>query len=234
MRMNRRQNIAKRQNLFLLLTINQQTLYKSIMLDLRLFAGNSFFYPIKDSTYLCFKTLEKEDKEKFVEGFKKLSPKTVYHRFFGFMKELTQKQIEELLDVDKQDHVAWAAFDIVDDDTIGIGVGRFRRSEIHSNEAELALTVIDEYQDKGVGTVLLGIMYYLASKLGIDIFTGIILADNNRLIKRFKELGANMTRIGHEYEMRLPVFKNFDNIPKSNYTRILLPVLNFLEENKFC
>jgi len=204
------------------------------MLDLRVFGGNSFFYPSKDNTYLCFKVLEHEDRDKFIEGFKKLSRKTVYHRFFGFMKELSKQQIDDLLNTDEKNHVAWAAFDIVDDDTIGIGVGRFRRSKDNPSEAELALTVIDEYQDKGVGTILLAIMYYLASILEIDILTGIIMSDNSKLIRRFKELDAEMTRVGTEYEMRLPIYKNFDDIPKTRYSRILMPVLQFLKDNDFC
>lgn len=204
------------------------------MLDLTIFAGSSFFYPIRDNTYLCFKALEKVDREKFLDGFRKLSRKTVYHRFFGFMKELTEEQIEDLLNTDKKDHVAWAAFDIVDDDAIGIGVGRFRRSTVNPLEAELALTVIDEYQDKGVGTVLLAIMYYLGIKLDIEVFTGVMLSDNSKLIRRFKELGAEMIRIGTEYEMRLPIFKNINDIPKTKYSRVVKPVLEFLKENDFC
>jgi GNAT superfamily N-acetyltransferase len=204
------------------------------MLDLTIFAGNSFFYPIRDNTYLCFKALEKADREKFLDGFKKLSRKTVYHRFFGFMKELTEEQIEDLLNTDKKDHVAWVAFDIVNDDAIGIGVGRFRRSTSKPQEAELALTVIDEYQDKGVGTVLLAIMYFLGIKLDIEVFTGVLLSDNSKLIRRFKELGAEMIRMGTEYEMRLPVFKNINDIPKTKYSRIVKPVLEFLKENDFC
>ena len=43
-----------------------------------------------------------------------------------------------------------------------------------------------------------------------------------------------MTRIGSEYEMRLPVHENFDDIPKTRYSRILKPVLAFLKENEFC
>ena len=204
------------------------------MLDLRVFGGNSFFYPAKDNTYLCFKVLEHADRDKFIEGFKKLSRKSVYHRFFGFMKELSPRQIDDLLNTDEKNHVAWAAFDIVDDDTIGIGVGRFRRSIDNPSEAELALTVIDEYQEKGVGTILLAIMYYLASILEIDILTGIIMFDNSKLIRRFKELGAEMKRVGPEYEMRLPIFKNFDDIPKTRYSRILRPILQFLKDNDFC
>jgi GNAT superfamily N-acetyltransferase len=204
------------------------------MLDLKIFAGSSFFYPISDNTYLCFKALEHSDREKFLDGFKKLSRKSVYHRFFGFMKELSEQQIEDLLNTDKKDHVAWVAFDIVNDDAIGIGVGRFKRSCSNPQEAELALTVIDEYQDKGVGTVLLAIMYYLGMKLNIEVFTGVILSDNSKLIRRFKELGAEMIRKGTEYEMRLPIFKNFGDIPKTKYSRIVKPVLEFLKENDFC
>lgn len=204
------------------------------MLDLKLFAGNSFFYPIRDNTYLCFKVLEPSDREKIVDGFKKLSRKSVYHRFFGFMKELAGQQLEDLLNTDKKDHVAWTAFDIVEDEAIGIGIGRFKRSESNPEEAELALTVIDEYQDKGVGTVLLAVMYYLGIKLDITTFTGVILADNSKLIRRFKDLGAQLTRAGSEYEMRLPVFKKLEDIPKTKYSRVLLPVLQFLKENDFC
>ena len=61
------------------------------MLDLKVFTGNSFFYPAKDNTYVCFKALEKRDREKFIDGFNKLSKASVYHRFFGFLKELTDK-----------------------------------------------------------------------------------------------------------------------------------------------
>lgn len=204
------------------------------MLDLRVFAGNSFFYPIKDNTYICFKTLGKDDREKFIAAFKRLSQKTVYQRFFGFMKELTDKQVEDFLNTDKKDHLAWAAFDLIGDDTIGIGVGRFKRSEINPNEAELALTVLDEYQDKGIGSVLLAIMYYLASILEINILTGIILSDNFMLIRRFKELGAKMDRIGNEYEMRLPIYKDFDALPNTKYSRIIKTILQFLKENDFC
>ena len=79
------------------------------MLDLRVFGGNSFFYPAKDNTYLCFKVLEHEDRDKFIEGFKKLSRTTVYHRFFGFMKELSKQHIDDLLNTDEKNHVAWAS-----------------------------------------------------------------------------------------------------------------------------
>lgn len=204
------------------------------MLDLRLFGGNSFFYPGKGNTYFCFKTLEKGDRQLFIEGFKKLSAKSVRHRFFGFMKELSEEQLKDFLNTDNRDHVAWAAFDIVGDEIIGVGVGRFKRSKINSREAELALTVIDEYQDKGVGSILLGIMYYLAIKLDVDDFTGIIMSENTKLIGRFKELGAQMTRIGSEYEMRLPVIKDFEALPNTSYASVLKPVLLFLKENNFC
>lgn len=204
------------------------------MLDLNLFGGNSFFYPVKGNNYVCFKTLDKSDRQRFIDGFNRLSAKSVYHRFFGFMKELSEKQLEELLNTDKKDHVAWAAFDIIGEDVFGIGVGRFKRNEKNRNEAELALTVIDEYQERGVGTALLAIMYYLGSKLDINTFTGIIMSDNAKLIMRFKELGAVMTRIGSEYEMRLPVYVNFDDIPKTRYSRVIRPILTFLEDNEFC
>lgn len=203
------------------------------MLDFKVFTDNSFFYPVKDNTYLCFKALGKDDREKFIEGFSKLSRKTIYKRFFGFMKELTNKQIADFLDTDKKDHIAWVAFDFADDDSIGVGVGRFKRSKTNPKEAEMALTVIDEYQGKGVGAVLLAILYYLASKSGIDTLTGIILPVNAKLIRRFRDLGATIIRVRNEYEMTLPIFKDFDKIPNNRYSSIIKTILHFLKENDF-
>lgn len=203
------------------------------MLDFKIFTDNSFFYPVKDNTYLCFKTLGKDDREKFIEGFSKLSQKTIYKRFFGFMKELTNKQIADFLDTDKKDHIAWVAFDFVGDEAIGVGVGRFKRSKTNPKEAEMALTVIDEYQGKGAGAVLLAILYYLASKSGIDTLTGIILPVNAKLIRRFRDLGATIIRVRNEYEMTLPIFKDFDKIPNSRYSSIIKTILHFLKENDF-
>ena len=202
--------------------------------DSDLFGGNSFFYPTKNSTYICYKTLEKGDRSKLIEGFKRLSAKSVYHRFFGIMKELSEKQLDGFLSMDNKDHIAWAAFDIIDEENIGVGVGRFKRSKLQPKEAEIALTVIDDYQNQGVGTTLLAILYFLAPKLGIEVFTGIIMADNARLISRFNELGAKMTRSGSEYEMRLPIKSSTDGLPNTKYANALKPTLVFLEENNFC
>lgn len=203
------------------------------MLDLTLFTDNSFFYPVKDNTYLCFKTLGKDDREKFVEGFSKLSQKSIYKRFFGFLKKLTDEQIDGFLNTDKKDHIAWAAWDFVGDEIFGVGVGRFKRSLTNPKEAEMALTVIDEYQGKGVGAVLLAILYYLAGKSDTEILTGIILPDNVKLIRRFRELGATIIWAGSEYEMTLPVFKDFDKIPDNPYSRVIKSILHFLQENNF-
>lgn len=204
------------------------------MLDLRLFAGNTFFYPTTDNLYLSYKSIGKSDRANLIDGFNRLSPTSVYHRFFGFLSELSENQLDKLLSIDNKTHVAWAAFDIVNEKPLGVGVGRFRRPDIRATEAELALTVVDDYQGKGIGTVLLGIMYSLAIKLQIETFTGIIMSENDKLIRRFYQLGAQFTRNGSEYEMRLPVFQNFNDIPNSAYKHALIPILEFLQENDFC
>ena len=202
--------------------------------DSTLFGGNSFFYPSKNDTYICYKTLVKEDRQKLIEGFNRLSAKSVYHRFFGIMKELSKKQLDGFLSMDNIDHIAWAAFDIIDEENVGVGVGRFKRSKRYPKEAEIALTVIDDYQNLGVGTTLLAILYFLAPKFGIEVFTGIIMADNAKLIHRFKALGAEMKRSGSEYNMRLPVVKSIHHLPNTKYAQTIKHALEFLRVNNFC
>ncbi len=193
----------------------------------------SFYYPMKDGTVVYFKPLEKSDREKVIDGFKKLSAQTIYKRFFGYLKELSDDQLDKLLDTNSRDHIAWGAFDFKGDEPFGIGVGRFWRSAEHPNEAELALTVIDDYQGKGVGTVLLCTLYCLASMMDIDMFTGNILSDNMDVIRRFSELGAELKLRDSEYLMRLPVHKNPEQLPDTKYANLMKTVSKLIKEKKW-
>ena len=192
----------------------------------------SFYYPLRDGQVVWFKPLERSDREKVIEGFHRLSEQSVYNRFFGYLKELSDEQLDKLLDTNSYDHVAWGAFDFKGDEPFGIGVGRFWRSAERPNEAELALTVIDEYQGKGVGTVLLCILFCIAGKIGIDTFTGIILAENRNLVRRFSDLGAKLTLKGSEYVMRLPVYLSPDELPDTLYANILKNVSKIIKERR--
>ena len=54
-----------------------------------------------------------KDREELLTAFHEASPETIYQRFFVPLQDLSEEQINYLIDVDQQKHVAWALFRIV-------------------------------------------------------------------------------------------------------------------------
>jgi acetyltransferase len=198
------------------------------------FGGNAFIYAGKDGAQFCFKAVDESDRDRILAGFKQLSPQSVYNRFFEHLKELSPQHIQELIAADQHDHVVWGAFDIEDSELSGAGIARYKREPSKSDHAELAITVVDAYQDQGVGTILLAILYAIARRSGIRSFTGIALSNNWRMINRFIKIGSTVTRSGSEYHMLIPVYSSLDDMPKNQYAQLLKGIVHDLEDQGIC
>ncbi len=183
-----------------------------------------------DGTLFQFKPVEPPDKEQILKGFEKLSEKTVYTRFFSFLKELSEKQLNELTHADQKKNVVWGCFIESGGKRTGIGIGRYCICQEKKNRAEMAITVIDQYQGKGVGTILLAILYYMAACAGLKYLTGYILVENWRFAVRFLKLGATIKRSGSEYEIKLPVYTDFKQFPKNHYSKLFTGILETLKK----
>jgi GNAT superfamily N-acetyltransferase len=73
----------------------------------------------------------------------------------------------------------------------GIGVARFVRSPSEPTSAEVAVTVIDEWQGRGLGTVLLEVIGARARREGIATFTALMLATNHQMIEVLEGVGRS-------------------------------------------
>ena len=199
-----------------------------------LLTGKAFLYPARDHHLFYFKILTKEDREEIQRGFTKLSKSSVYNRFFSYLKELSEDQLERFTNIDQINQVAWVVMDAQQKDRPGVGVGRYVRSEEDPREAEFALTVIDDYQNKGIGTILLAIIYYIASNSDIAFFTGTALVNNLSLVLRLKALGATITRNKNEYSIKLPVYRDVVQLPDTRYASIVREMICYLKGHHLC
>ena len=71
----------------------------------------------------------------------------------------------------------------------GIGVARYVGSSERPDTAEVAVTVIDDWQGRGLGTLLLEVISARAREEGITIFTALMLATNNEMMDLLTALG---------------------------------------------
>jgi nucleotide-binding universal stress UspA family protein/RimJ/RimL family protein N-acetyltransferase len=155
---------------------------------------------LRDGTHVQIRPLGPGDRDALAAGFERLSPESRYLRFFGPVPRLTEAQLRYLTDVDHHDHEALIA---VDPDTgDGVGVARFVRTD--ARVAEPAIAVIDDWQGRGVGGVLLDQLADRAREEGIATFAAPVLAHNEAAIAALRRLGeTRVERQGHEIELHI-------------------------------
>ena len=69
-----------------------------------------------------------------------------------------------------------------------IGVGRYFRLQDRTR-AEVAFAVLDEYQGRGIATLLLEHLRRIANPSGIEEFTAEVMASNRHMLDVFRDSG---------------------------------------------
>lgn len=133
---------------------------------------------LTDGTVVTLRPFRPGDRRLLVAGFARMSPESRYRRFLTPVPRLTDSMLAFLTSVDGPDHRAWGA--VVDEPggEVGAGVVRWVRTRADQRVADLAVTVIDDYQGRGLGGLLLDAAVLDAFAFGVDRFEGTVLADN--------------------------------------------------------
>lgn len=154
---------------------------------------------------LVLRALTPDDRTHLERGWTLLSAESRFFRFHSRQMRLTDSMLDYLTAPDQVDHVAVGALCRTDGGELGVGVGRYVRQQEDPQRAEVAFTVIDAYQRKGVGTLLFATLMRLAERNGIDCFTLSMHAMRSSLIAQLRGLGATVRAHSHGiFEMELP------------------------------
>ncbi len=141
---------------------------------------------LRDGSPVSVRPIRRSDAPALRAGFERLSEESRYRRFLSPIQELSDPMLRYLTEVDHHDHEALIA--LVADGTL-VGVARSVRSATDPEVAEAAVTVADDWQGRGLGTVLLGLLADRAHDEGIRRFTALMLATNRDMLDLFEKLG---------------------------------------------
>jgi len=147
---------------------------------------------LRDGTTVTIRFLGRDDRGAFRDAFRRTSARTRYLRFMGAVGDLDDKTLDYLTNVDQKDHVAIVATMPSPDmkSERGIGVARFIRTKDAPDVAEVAVTVADEMQSKGVGGALARTLERLARARGIRAFRADVLGSNETMRAILDHAGA--------------------------------------------
>lgn len=141
---------------------------------------------LRDGSAVVVRPIRDDDKGALEAGFARLSEQSRYQRFMTAINELSASELRYLTEVDHHDHEALIAFGRESGEPVG--VARFVRLE-DPTSAEAAVTVVDEWQGRGVGTALCGLLADRARAEGIERFTALLLAGNDQMLDVLAALG---------------------------------------------
>lgn len=184
---------------------------------------------LRDGAEVVLQPLRPDDREAFLTAFKQLSPRSRQMRFLHSLGQMPPALLDRLMAVDGQDHVAWTARNRADGQ--GLGVARFIRAGPGASEAEMAVTIADEAQGHGLGSVLLGIIMRSAAAHDVNAFTGLVLADNVKMRHLIADLGGHFDFSGSDaLAFRMPVPDTAEGLPGTPTGRVVAALYRALPD----
>ena len=144
---------------------------------------------LTDGSKVHLRPIAPEDEPLLHEAVAAMSERTVYFRFFSPLKRMSDALAHRLAVVDYNDRFAIVATTHKPGDKERIvGVARYDRAA-HTDMAEVAVAVIDEFQRRGLGGVLLAELARVARTHGIRSFQLIVLPENREMLGLLRKMG---------------------------------------------
>jgi len=132
-----------------------------------------------------------DDREELLAAVHRASTETLYHRFFAVKREFSKEEAHFFLDIDFVNHVALVAEAVEGGRPVIVGGCRYVMVE--PGRAEVAFSVIDAYQKRGLGTALMRHIAAIGREAGLKELVAEVLSDNAPMLKVFERSGLQLT-----------------------------------------
>jgi RimJ/RimL family protein N-acetyltransferase len=147
-------------------------------------------FTLRDQTRALVRPIRPADGPELQRGLAAMSESSRYARFGTVPQRLSARELRYLTEVDQRQHIALIAFDLTDDPPRGVATVRCVRVPGEPEVAELAVTVVDSHQGRGLGTLLLALLVAAARTQGIERLRSYVLATNVRMLEILDQLGS--------------------------------------------
>jgi GNAT superfamily N-acetyltransferase len=148
---------------------------------------------LEDGTRVPVRRIRPSDRRRLREAFLRLSAESRYRRFHAYLSDLPDAMWRYLTEVDGRAHVAFVA---THGDRI-VGVARYICRPGDATTAEVAITVADDFQRRGLGHELFGVLVDAAVTRGVRTLLAHTLPENAAMHRLLCHFGSMR---GHDPE----------------------------------
>jgi GNAT superfamily N-acetyltransferase len=163
---------------------------------------------LRDGAPVWVRAIRPDDKQRLAQFHGRLSPESVYLRYFEYKPVLSPRDLAYLTELDFDRRVALVATLAPGGSAPLAGVARYDALPTHEGQpvrAELGIVVEDKHQNRGIGTVLLKHLLGVAHDHGIAEITAEVLPQNTRMLELVAGAGVPVSRTLEEGVIRLTV-----------------------------
>ena len=150
---------------------------------------------LEDGTLIQLRPIHPIDGDQ-AEAFKgKLSAKSVYNRFLGYIPKISDKLVDRLTNIDYSKEMAIVAEVHHQKEKEVIAVGRIVGES--SMSAEIAIIIADEWQGKGLGIILTDYLIEVARDMKFEKIYASVFSSNKKMLDILRHKGFVMTNIDY-------------------------------------
>ncbi|MDP9494172.1 MAG: GNAT family N-acetyltransferase [Actinomycetota bacterium] len=146
---------------------------------------------LRDGSIAALRPIQPDDRVLLTEGLSKMSVESRFNRFGTGVDHLTDAELDYLTNVDHVGHVAWGA--LIDGEPAG--VSRYIRFSDFLC-ADIAVTVVDKYQGRGLGRVLFEALIASARANDIDELCFAVQPFNEAVRRMLAAVDADLDETG--------------------------------------
>jgi len=142
---------------------------------------------LADGSRIEIRALRREDEADMLAAIGNTSAQSLQRRFFVMKRHFSDKERAFFMDVDFKNHVALVALGEQEGRKIIVGGGRYVVFE--PGRAELAFVVIDAWQGRGIGSILMRCLIEIARAARLQELTAEVLPENAAMRGIFGKFG---------------------------------------------
>jgi acetyltransferase len=153
-------------------------------------------YQLADGRKLLFRHVSPDDEPLIAAAISTASRQTLLHRFFSPIRRVSPEMLRRMLAIDHAREVCVVGLVEGDEPRLVCGA-RYVRLE-RPGSAEIALTVHDEFQRRGLGEFLLRLLMRMGREDGIRIFEAYVMNSNAAMLRLFEKVAPGHSRRHYE------------------------------------
>jgi ribosomal protein S18 acetylase RimI-like enzyme len=142
---------------------------------------------LSDGSQIEVRSLRPEDENDMLAAVGRTSAQSLRRRFFVVKRGFSEKERDFFINIDFRNHVALVALAQEDGRSVIVAGGRYIVFE--PGRAEMAFVVVDAWQGRGIGSILMGHLVKIAGNTGLQELTAEVLPENTAMLKVFGKFG---------------------------------------------